>query len=66
MKSNKLKLAGLVLGVALIGGVTGCNAPTEGQSVQKTDAKCGAGKCGGEKAKKADMKCGAGKCGGGK
>lgn len=33
------------------------------------DAKCGAGKCGGDKnstkdMKKADAKCGAGKCGG--
>ena len=62
MKTNKLTLVGLALGVALVGGVTGCNAPGESSTVQKTDAKCGAGKCGGEKAKKAaDMKCGGGK-----
>lgn len=58
--SGKLKLAGIALGAALM-----TTAAVAGSS----DAKCGAGKCGGDVKKvekKADGKCGAGKCGGDK
>ena len=52
---TKNNLAKLVLGTALIVGA--------GTSLNASDAKCGAGKCGGKKETKA-AKCGASKCGG--
>ena len=52
---TKNDLAKLVLGAALTVGTA--------TTLSASDAKCGAGKCGGKKETKA-AKCGAGKCGG--
>ncbi len=66
-KMKKLNLMGILLGAALITGLS--------TTTLNADAKCGAGKCGGDKKTEAAGKCGgdkkapakaAGKCGGDK